>query len=53
MINRAIAVSSGQLVVDDPNLGMRSAAELKAELERGLVAELDDLNPLKLLRVRK
>ena len=52
-VNRAIAVSSGQLVVDDPNLGMRSAAELKAELERGLVTELDDLNPLKLLRVRK
>jgi hypothetical protein len=53
VINRAIAVSAGQLVVDDPNLGMRSAAELKAELERGLVTELDDLNPLKLLRVRK
>ena len=53
VINRAIAVSSGQLVVDDPNLGMHSAPELKAELERGLVTELDDLNPLKLLRVRK
>jgi len=53
VINRAIAVSAGQLVVDDPNLGMHSADELKAELERGLVTELDDLNPLKLLRVRK
>ena len=52
-INRAIALSSGRLVVDDPNLGMHSADELKAELERGLVTELDDLNPLKLLRVRK
>ena len=52
-VNRAIAVSSAQLVVDDPTLGMRSAAELKAELERGLVTELDDLNPLKLLRVRQ
>jgi hypothetical protein len=52
-VNRAIAVSSGQLLVDDPNLGMRSATELKAELERGLTAELDDLNPLKLLRARK
>ena len=52
-VNRAMAVSSGQLVVDDPNLGMRSAAELKAELERGLTTELDDLNPLKLLRARK
>jgi len=52
-VNRAIAVSSAQLVVDDPTLGMRSAAELKAELERGLTTELDDLNPLKLLRARK
>ena len=52
-VNRAIAVSSGQLRVDDPTLGMRSAAELKAELERGLTTELDDLNPLKLLRARK
>ena len=52
-VNRAIAVSSGQLLVDDPTLGMRSAAELKAELERGLTTELDDLNPLKLLRARK
>ena len=52
-VNRAMAVSSDQLVVDDPNLGMRSAAELKAELERGLATELDDLNPLKLLRARR
>jgi hypothetical protein len=52
-VNRSIAVSSSQLVVDDPNLGMRSAAELKAELERGLVSELDDLNPLKVFRARK
>ena len=53
VVNRAIAVSSDQFVVDDPNLGMRSAAELKAELERGLTTELDDLNPLKLFRARK
>jgi hypothetical protein len=52
-VNRAMAVSSGQLVVDDPNVGMRSAAELKAELERGLAAGLDDLNPLRLFRARK
>ena len=52
-VNRAMAVSSGQLVVDDPNLGMQSAAVLKAELERGLATELDDLNPLKLLRARR
>jgi hypothetical protein len=53
VVNRAIALSSGQIVVDDPQLGIRSAAELKAELERGLTAELDDLNPLKLLRNRR
>jgi hypothetical protein len=52
-VNRALAVSAGQVVVDDPTLGMRSAAELKAELERGLTTELDDLNPLKVFRARK
>ena len=52
-VNRAMAVSSTPFVVDDPELGMRSAAELKAELERGLVTELDDLNPLKVFRARK
>ncbi|MEO8258620.1 MAG: hypothetical protein ABI868_14830 [Acidobacteriota bacterium] len=53
VVNRALAVSSSHVVVDDPNLGMHSAAELKAELERGLATELDDLNPLRLLRARK
>jgi hypothetical protein len=52
-VNRAIVVSSDPFVVDDPNLGLRSAVELKAELERGLAIELDDLNPLKLFRARK
>jgi hypothetical protein len=52
-VNRAIAVSSGQVAVDDPNLGMHSAAELKAELERGLITELGDLNPLRVFRARK
>ena len=52
-VNRAIAVSAGQLVVDDPNLGMHSAAELKTELERGLAIALDDLNPLRVFRERK
>jgi hypothetical protein len=51
--NRALAVSTGQLVVDDATLGMRSAEELKAELERGLAIALDDLNPLKVFRARK
>ena len=53
-INRAIAAAPGnRIVVEDPNLGMRSADELKAELERGLRREASDFNPLKLLRERK
>jgi hypothetical protein len=53
-VNRAIAVApGGRLVVDDPNLGLRSADELKAELEAGLRHEASDLNPLKLFRGRQ
>jgi hypothetical protein len=32
---------------------MRSADELRAELQRGLTREADDFNPLKLFRTRK
>ena len=53
-IEKAIAVAPGnRIVVDDVNLGMRSADELKAELERGLVRDTSDLNPMKLFRERK
>jgi hypothetical protein len=53
-VNRATAVAPNPAVtVDDPTLGMHSAAELKAELERGLTHGLADLNPLKLLQERK
>jgi hypothetical protein len=41
------------LVVDDPELKIHSAAELKAELEKGLERTADDLNPLKVFRDRK
>jgi hypothetical protein len=51
--DRAIAISSAPVVVDDATLEMHSAAELKAELERGTAYSLDDLNPLKLMRTRK
>jgi hypothetical protein len=44
---------AGRIIVDDRNLGMRSAEELGAELERGLSRELSDLNPMRLLRERK
>jgi len=53
-VNRAIAAApQGRLVVDDPDLQMRSADELKAELEGGLRHEISDLNPANILRPRK
>lgn len=53
-VNRAIALSSASpLSVDDPNLQMHSAAELKAELEQGTERSWSDVNPLKVLRTRK
>jgi len=54
VVNRAAALApGGRLAVDDPNLGMKSIDELKAELERGLTRDLSDLNPLKVFRPRK
>jgi tetratricopeptide (TPR) repeat protein len=53
-IDKAIASASGnRIVVEDANLGMWSADELKAELQRGLVRDASDLNPMKLFRERK
>ena len=53
-VDRAIAVAPDhRLVVDDPELGMHTADELKAELERGVTREASDFNPLKVLRPRK
>ena len=53
-VNRAIALAAGSpLSVDDPNLQMHSAAELKAELEQGTERSWNDVNPLKVLRTRK
>ena len=43
----------GALAVEDPELKLRTAAELKAELERGLETTAGDLNPLKVFRERK
>ncbi|HJZ81524.1 MAG TPA: hypothetical protein VKD91_14305 [Pyrinomonadaceae bacterium] len=51
---RAINLApNGTLVVDDPNLQIHTAAELKAELEQGTETGWKDLNPLKLFRQRK
>lgn len=53
-INRAINLApNGVLTVDDPDLQMHTAAELKAELEQGTETSWRDLNPLKLFRQRK
>jgi len=39
--------------VADSTLGMQSSEELQAELERGVTREWSDLNPMRVLRVRK
>ena len=53
-VNRAIAIAPGnRLVVTDETLAMRSADELKAELERGIRRDASDLNPLRVLEPRK
>ena len=53
-VDRAIALAPDhRLVVEDPNLGMHSADELRAELERGVTHEASDFNPLKVFRRRK
>jgi hypothetical protein len=40
-------------VVNDETLQMRSADELRTELEAGLTRDASDLNPLRLLQERK
>ena len=53
-VNRAIAVApDGRLVVDDATLIMRTADELKAELEAGLRTDAADFNPLRVFESRK
>jgi hypothetical protein len=51
--NRAIALHPVPLAVADPTLQIHSAAELKAELEKGTERRMEDINPLKLLEPRK
>lgn len=53
-VDRAIALAPDhRLLVDDSNLGIHSADELKAELQRGVTRDAADLNPLKVFRARK
>jgi hypothetical protein len=52
--DRAIALSpDAPLAVEDAELKIHSAAELRAELGRGLERTADDFNPLKVFRERK
>ena len=43
----------GRLVVDDENLLMHTAEELKAELDAGRRREVSDFNPMRVFRERK
>ena len=53
-VERAQAASSGApWTSDDPDLKLRTPAELKAELEAGLRTELEDFNPLRMMEARK
>ena len=53
-VDRAIALApNGRLQVDDPRLEMKSADELRAELQRGMERDMSDLNPLRLFGRRK
>src|SRR4029453_14319579 len=51
VVDRAIAAAPhGRVAVDDPDLQMRSADELKAELQAGIRRDASDLNPLRVFR---
>ncbi len=53
-VGQAIALApGGRLRVDDANLGMRTADELAAELERGATRDVSDFNPFKVFQARK
>ena len=53
-VERAISLSTeAPLEVEDPELKIHSAAELKAELQKGTERSAEDLNPLKVFRERR
>ena len=53
-VDRSIALAPNhRLVVADPDIGIHSADELRAELQRGLTRDASDFNPLRLLRPRR
>jgi hypothetical protein len=53
-VDLAISLApDGRLVVEDENLKMKSADELRAELQRGMTREASDFNPLRVFDSRK
>jgi hypothetical protein len=53
-VDRAIALAPNhRLVVDDAAIGIHTADELRAELQRGLTHDASDFNPLRLIRPRR
>ena len=53
-VDQAIALDPrGTLMIEDPDLVLRSPGELKGELEAGLRSDPSDLNPLSAFQRRK
>jgi hypothetical protein len=53
-VDLAISLAPDQrLVVTDGDLGMKTADELRAELQRGMTRDASDLNPLRVFEPRK
>jgi hypothetical protein len=52
--DKAIALAPGhRLIVEDPEIAMHTADELRAELDEGLRIEASDFNPMRVFRQRK
>ena len=55
-VDRAIALAPGGRLVlgtGNPDLGIRTADELRAELQAGLTRDSSDFNPMRIFRPRK
>lgn len=53
-VDRALALSGNtSLPLNDPDLGLQSAVELRGELQRGVEKTWSDLNPMRALEKRK
>jgi len=53
-VDRAIALApNGRLIIEHPSQQIRSADELRAELEAGLRRDASDFNPMRVFRERR